>query len=89
MLNKISKQENIIIPYEYEKDVNFSSITPNKNGDYALIIGSEGGFNIEEVEKVKKLGGISVSLGNRILRAETASIVASTLLMFKLGEFDK
>lgn len=89
MLDRVSSIKNIIIPYEYENEVNFSSINVKTDANYALIIGSEGGFDATEVEKVKQLGGKSVSLGNRILRAETASIVATTLLMYKLGEFDR
>lgn len=44
------------------------------------VIGSEGGFSIEEVEMLKQEGFCSVSLGKRILRAETAAItvVANT-----------
>lgn len=88
MLNKVAEYDNIVMPYEYEDKTNFSDQKFNK-GDYALIIGSEGGFIPEEEEKVGKLGGESVSLGNRILRAETASIVAISLLMYSLGEFNK
>ena len=89
MLNDIKKYKNIVIPYEYEDKNNFSSLNLKNDNDYALIIGSEGGFDIKEVEKVKALNGKSVTLGNRILRAETASIVAISLLMYELGEFDK
>ena len=89
MIDDIKQYENIIIPYEYEDKVNFSTLDLKNKGDYALIIGSEGGFNKEEVDRVKALNGKSVSLGNRILRAETASIVATSLLMYELGEFDK
>ena len=45
-----------------------------------LCIGPEGGFDDKEVEEVKKAGGISVTLGKRILRSETASLAAVTLL---------
>ena len=44
------------------------------------IIGSEGGFEKEEVEYLKGKGVKSVSLGRRILRAETASIVVGGIL---------
>ncbi len=89
MLKDIKQYNNIVIPYEYEDENNFSNLNLENNGDFALIIGSEGGFDSVEVEKVKQLGGKSVTLGNRILRAETASIVATSLLMYELGEFDK
>lgn len=40
--------------------------------DIAIIIGSEGGFSEREEEYIIKKGAISVTLGNRILRCETA-----------------
>ncbi len=56
----------------------------------AIIVGSEGGFAEGEVEylqaEVKNL--VVVGLGKRILRAETASIVLSSLVMHELGELN-
>lgn len=51
----------------------------------ALIIGPEGGFDKEEVEKITKLDNVySVSLGTRILRAETASLNLLSILVYEL-----
>ncbi len=41
----------------------------------AIIIGSEGGFELSEIKEIIEKGAISVTLGDRILRAETAAIV--------------
>ena len=47
-----------------------------------LLIGPEGGFDLNEVSFAReKLGAESVSLGPRILRAETAVIAAFTLVL--------
>jgi len=46
-----------------------------------LLIGSEGGFEADEVELAKSHGIIPATLGKRILRVDTASIVALSLLM--------
>ncbi len=54
----------------------------------ALIVGAEGGFTPEEAQIAKESGAQIVTLGRRILRAETASIVASALLLDALGELD-
>lgn len=51
-----------------------------------ILIGPEGGFTIEEVELAKAHGCIVTSLGERILRAETAAISAVTLVQFLVGE---
>ncbi len=45
-----------------------------------VVIGPEGGFSREEVEKLKDLGFEAVSLGSRILRAETASVYACSVI---------
>ena len=47
-------------------------------------IGSEGGFSPSEVEKAKEAGYISVSLGKRILRSETAVFYALSTIGFVL-----
>ena len=57
----------------------------DKKENIAIIIGSEGGFNIEEVEEIlKNKNSVSVSLGSRILRAETASLNLLSILMYDL-----
>ncbi len=51
----------------------------------SLFIGPEGGFTEQEVELAKRHGAIVASLGRRILRAETAGIVAAAAVMYELG----
>ncbi len=51
----------------------------------ALLSGPEGGFTDEEVAAASSRGFTLVSLGNRILRAETAPIIATGLLQYELG----
>jgi 16S rRNA (uracil1498-N3)-methyltransferase len=55
----------------------------------SLFIGPEGGFGPEEVERARKAGCLTVSLGARILRSETAGIVAAALVMGELGELGR
>lgn len=54
-----------------------------KNVD--IVIGSEGGFEPAEVEELARLGFVTVSLGKRILRCETAPIAAISILMNMTG----
>ncbi len=56
-------------------------------GDTAIVIGSEGGFSREEAERAKEKGFAHVSLGKRILRAETAAISLTAVVAFALGEW--
>lgn len=52
----------------------------------ALVVGSEGGFAEEEFEEAKALGYKGITLGKRILRAETAAIAALAVVAHALGE---
>jgi len=50
------------------------------------IIGPEGGFSQEEIKIARAAGFISISLGNRILRAETAGVILSAILQYEWGD---
>ncbi len=65
-----------------ESDVELASLA----GSCALVVGSEGGFSQEEFALAKSKGFAGVTLGKRILRAETAAIVFCGVVAFALGE---
>jgi len=50
------------------------------------VIGPEGGFTEEEIERVRRAGFLARSLGPRILRAETAALAAAAILLHEAGE---
>jgi 16S rRNA (uracil1498-N3)-methyltransferase len=52
----------------------------------SLFIGPEGGFGADEIALAREADCVPVSLGPRILRSETAGIVAAALVMHELGE---
>ena len=52
----------------------------------AVLIGPEGGFSSPEIEMAREFGFQTVSLGPRILRAETAPVVALALLQSLWGD---
>lgn len=52
-----------------------------------LFIGPEGDFTPEEVAQARELGCVPISLGPRILRAETAGTVALAAILYALGDF--
>ena len=56
------------------------------SGSTALVVGSEGGFSQEEYNLAESLGYTGISLGKRILRADTAAITMCSLAAFALGE---
>jgi len=53
-----------------------------------IVVGPEGGFTEEEVRLAQEQGFQKVSLGPRRLRAETAGIVFSALVLSRLGELE-
>lgn len=54
--------------------------------DLLLIIGPEGGISEQELEMAKNAGAMAVSLGRRILRAETAGLVAISAIFYETGD---
>lgn len=54
-------------------------------GTIALAIGPEGGWEEDELDFLQKAGWASASLGNTILRAETAAIAATAIVFSELG----
>ena len=56
--------------------------TTEEGKNNLVLIGPEGGFSEKETEFLKENDFTSVSLGKRILRAETAAIVAAGRLLF-------
>lgn len=59
-------------------------------GPWTLLIGPEGGFSPEERERLRALPlTTAVSLGPRILRADTAAIAALTLWQAAVGDWDR
>lgn len=80
-LLKIDYQHKII-PYEEERGSSstlLSSLNSHKNESTLILIGPEGGFSKEEVNKAIEAGFEPVSLGKRILRAETAALYCCSL----------
>lgn len=65
-----------------------STLSGLAQGPWAILIGPEGGFSEAEREKLRALPFVTpVSLGPRILRAETAAVAALTLWQSVLGDW--
>lgn len=74
IMKKFEGQKFIAHCYEGEKPVLKNVLETGK--DALVLIGPEGDFSKEEVEKAMQLGFIPVSLGKSRLRTETAALVA-------------
>lgn len=55
----------------------------------ALMVGPEGGFSAEEIEQARDRGVLPVGLGPRVLRTETAAIIAAGVIQFALGDLGR
>ena len=60
---------------------------PASGGQIELLIGAEGGLSPDEVEKAAQAGYVSVKLGPRILRTETAGLAALAAMQCLWGDF--
>ena len=54
--------------------------------EITLLVGPEGGFTLAEAEAITRAGGVSVTLGPRILRAETAAVAAMSIVQYARGD---
>lgn len=74
-----------LLCYEREnrplRDISLVSAT-----SVAVIVGPEGGFSLEEAAALVQAGAQSVSLGCRIVRCETAPLLAVSACLYALGE---
>lgn len=82
---KISLDSQTLGLIAYENNGDFKSFSKNLENlenytNVAIVVGPEGGFAPNEVEYLKKIGFKSISLGKRILRSETASMYALSIV---------
>lgn len=84
MLKIASESELTLLCYENEDGRSIKNELQGKRPrSIALIIGSEGGFSQDEADLAIKNGAVSVSLGNRILRCETAPAFALSAISYE------
>jgi 16S rRNA (uracil1498-N3)-methyltransferase len=69
---------------ESEQDRSLKDAIAPQLGNVALAIGPEGGWTERELELFRDASWISASLGNTILRAETAAIAATAIVIAEL-----
>ena len=70
VLENINKLDLLLVPYDCAEGMKIG-----------ILIGPEGGFSLNEIEKAKSSGAEIISLGKRILRTETAAITALSMCM--------
>ena len=70
----------ILLNESEEQETLRETVSAHKSATYILLaIGPEGGWTDDELQMFQEQGWISASLGNTILRAETAAIAATAI----------
>lgn len=83
-LKMASELDLLLVPYECKNGMEATkeALKEIKSGmSVGIIIGAEGGFTENEIALAKENGGKIISLGKRILRAETAAITSVAMCM--------
>lgn len=83
-MEKAKEMDVFIVPYENKDGMKATknALSEIKKGmSVGILIGPEGGFDEKEIEIAESVGGLTVSLGKRILRTETAAITALSMCM--------
>ncbi|MEI6627383.1 MAG: RsmE family RNA methyltransferase [bacterium] len=80
---KNSAEKNKFFAWEEATDLSLAKELKNISGSVAILIGPEGGLSKNEAESAKKAKWQIVSLGRRILRAETAVLAVASVVMIK------
>ena len=82
----------LIVPWEGEPSSSLREVlkTQDAGSDDAIsiVIGPKGGLTEAEIEFLTQCGALPVTLGSRILRAETAAIATVAAVMYELGELE-
>lgn len=88
---EIEKFDLFIVAYEAEKEVtlkqilqaNRDRILEKENSKIGVVIGPEGGIDKQEIDELKLCGAKIITLGNRILRTETAPIAITSNILYE------
>lgn len=90
MLPLLKNEELVVVPWEEEKTASLGSVLKRREhppGSVAIFTGPEGGIAPAEIKQLVEISTvIPVTLGPRILRAETAPIAALAVIMSYWGD---
>ena len=85
-------EEPAVIPWEEESETGLKAAlgrywqSGRANTAVSIFTGPEGGFTRQEVDYARARGIVPVSLGRRILRAETAPIATIAAILYEMGD---
>lgn len=85
---KMKQHDLLLVPWEDAEGYNMKKAFADAPGakDIGIVVGPEGGMSVAEVDALKEQGAKIVTLGPRILRAETAAVASVTMAMTLWGD---
>ena len=85
---KMQAHDLVLVPWEDAEGYNLKRAFSEFGGakDIGIVIGPEGGMSASEVDALRELGARIVTLGPRILRAETAAIASVAMALTLWGD---
>lgn len=84
IINQFKNYDRIVFAYERSENSLKEVLSKLKHNTVGLVVGSEGGFSEEEAQLINSSNNVEcVSLGNTILRAETASLTLSAVTIYE------
>ncbi len=87
MLAMLGDEDAVIFCYENEERKTLKQALRSlreRPGRIGLVIGPEGGFSPEEADALREVTGMCVTLGNTVLRTETAGPAALSMILYEL-----
>jgi 16S rRNA (uracil1498-N3)-methyltransferase len=89
VMGAMTLHELVLAAWEEEHLQNLNSVIGDRDlTSIGLLCGPEGGFDSAEIELMRTSGVKLFSLGKRILRMETAAILAPALVLYEMGELN-
>jgi len=87
-VSRLATGELMLMPWEEYRGKGIKDVlrAARSAKEVSVIIGPEGGFDPNEVRTAMDAGATPVRLGPRILRTETAAVVAVSMVMYELGD---
>lgn len=83
---RMKAHDKLIVCWEEEKQTSLKEALRGELSDIGIVIGPEGGFESGEVARMRGIGGVSATLGPRILRTETAGIAVLSAVFYEKGQ---
>ena len=83
---RMKAHDRLIVCWEEEKQTSLKEALQGDYNDIGIVIGPEGGFEAGEVARLRGIGGVSATLGPRILRTETAGIAVLSAVFYDKGQ---